>query len=271
MKHGSDERWRRLRGLFDELEPQSASVRAERLARLGIEDPALAAELGEMLEHAPALEPSGARRVAGYALLERLPRGRLGEVWRARHAAHAHELALRIVPLGPGAVERVARLRREGPRFVGGSFPGHAAVLDAGLCEEPATRSVAAFLVHEFRAPTDTFEMRCALPGAGAGARLALAVEACEAVARLHERELIHGRLTPSNLRVDDHGRLVILDLCVALLDDAPATQAGDARDLVSALARALPGDCEVSRSLALAREQGASAAGLARALRRPR
>jgi len=48
--------------------------------------------------------------------------------------------------------------------------------------------------------------------------RLQLFLKACSAVSAFHEAQYIHGDLKPANILVDDHGRLVVVDLGIAQL-----------------------------------------------------
>ncbi len=154
-------------------------------------------------------------RVGVYRLLEEIGRSPVASVWLAERAdGHfEREVALKLLHPPPEAAagnlpalawtERMATERKLAARL---EHPHIARVFDAGVDVRGRPYLVTArvlgsdLLLHAHR-------RRLA-----ARARLALLLQACAAVSHVHGLHWAHGRLKPSNLRVDDEGNVQLLD-----------------------------------------------------------
>jgi serine/threonine-protein kinase len=144
--------------------------------------------------------------VAGrYRLVERLGRGGMGEVWRARHVALHTDVAVKFPSFalrGRAAAVAYARFRLEAQVAARlGLLTRHvAAVHDAGC--DPA----GPYLVMEYvkgHTLQEELDDRAALPLPRVAA---IVDQVAEALAAAHGRGVIHRDLKPSNLLlVDDH------------------------------------------------------------------
>ncbi|HEX6885789.1 MAG TPA: hypothetical protein VF530_20615 [Planctomycetota bacterium] len=259
-----DPRWLRLRALFTELVELPESARAEALARVGPEDPALAAELAALLAAVSAdLEPGAPRReqVGAWRLEGLLARDSSSSVHLARHRARSTPAMLRLVPVeGPEPIERLRELL---PRLTQLRHPALVRWLECGLCTAPGSGVAALYLV----APRLEGD---AAAEQGHGAELL--VEACEALAEAHAAGLAHGRLGPETVRVDADGRLRILDLGLEelLAGARRPSAADDVHALAAALLRVAGDAAGVPEPVrrAAAGATGEQAADLARAWR---
>jgi hypothetical protein len=176
----------------------------------------------DLLAETPAAEPRAEPRegdrpgdhVGVYRLLEEVGRTAVASVWLAERAdGHfEREVALKVLHVprdGAGApptlawTERMLAERKLAARL---AHPHLARVFDAGVDARGRP-----YLVTSRVLGSDLIQhaQRRNLP---APARLALMAQACSAVSHLHGLQWAHGRLKPSNLRVDDDG-------CVQLLD----------------------------------------------------
>jgi formylglycine-generating enzyme required for sulfatase activity len=148
-----------------------------------------------------------------YQILEKLAEGGMGTVYKALHTRLDRIVALKVLPGGGLCGERaIARFEQE-MKLVGQlDHPHFAHAVDAGEIE--GTR----FLVLEYIEGVDLSQLIHEwgpLP----------VVEACRLVRQAavglqyaHEHDLIHRDVKPSNLMVEPHGQLKILDLGLARL-----------------------------------------------------
>ncbi len=189
--------------LFLQLRALSAPDRARRLA--AVADPALRAEVESLLAHdAPPPDPhplDAGATIGPYTLLHRLGRGGSGYVFLAEQSAPVQRrVALKIVPqamLDPVAAARFDFERRALEQI---DHPGIARVLDAGRAPNGLPYLV---MEHIDGAPITQYCARARLPLAR---RIALIIDAADAVQHAHQRGLIHRDLTPANILVAESG-----------------------------------------------------------------
>jgi eukaryotic-like serine/threonine-protein kinase len=230
------DRLKRVSTLFDELHDLTVDQRAERLAELSNAEPEVAAELSRWLKKdgesegvldaltqrfaaqnsAVAPDRSG-QRVGAYALLRRVGRGGMGEVYEARRpgADFEQKVAIKLLRRGLDSEDIVRRFLRERRILAQLEHPGIARLIDGGVSNDGQP-----YLVMEF------VEGRSLIEAANAraldlNARLNLFLHICDAVAYAHRRLIVHRDLKPSNLLLTEDDQPKLLDFGIAkLLDD---------------------------------------------------
>jgi len=242
--HGIEpERWAALSPRLDELLELREPERAAWLAALREREPATADELAALQARlegldargfmsAPALPaPAGlaGQTFGAYTLEREIGRGGMGQVWLARRTDGLYEGAVAIKLLH-GSLLRpgdAARFAREGRILARLDHPHIARLVDAGVAHV-ASGGTQPYLVLEFveGEPIDRHIERRSLPLA---ARLALMIDAADAVAHAHARLILHRDLKPSNMLVRGDGQLKLLDFGIAkLLDEQAGGAAGE-------------------------------------------
>jgi DNA-binding SARP family transcriptional activator len=162
------------------------------------------------LDRVPPPLPSGVERsIPGYELRALLGIGELGEVHRAYQASVGREVAVRV--FGPGMVGHPQFLRRfetAAQRITRVEHPGVVPLLD--YWREP-TRAV---LVSRLMTGGT---LRDRIPDTGLDTATALHIfeTVASAVASAHRRGIVHGRVRPHNVLLDDEGNAFIADLGV--------------------------------------------------------
>ena len=239
-------RWPQLSPLLDELMDLDGPQRAERLAALRQQDPALADELMPWLAElaglddsaflqAPALPPPpglAGQAVGAYTLDRELGRGGMGTVWLAHRTDGRYEgqVAIKFLQTGLHGAAAGARFAREGSILARLAHPHIARLLDAGQLAPAGPGPAQPYLVLEYVAgePIDQHGQRLPL-----AARLRLFLDVLDAVAHAHNRLILHRDLKPSNILVTAAGEVKLLDFGIAkLLDevaDDSVTQQGGA------------------------------------------
>ncbi|MBI5719773.1 MAG: serine/threonine protein kinase [Burkholderiales bacterium] len=233
-------RWAALSPRLDQLLDQPEAERAAWLAALRETEAPLADELEALLARLPGLDARGfmaapalpapaglaGQRLGAYTLEREIGRGGMGQVWLARRTDGHYEGAVAIKLLQGGLLRagEAVRFAREGRILARLDQPHIARLLDAGVTADGAQP----YLVLEYvdGEPIDRHVQRHALPLA---ARLALMIDATEAVAHAHARLILHRDLKPSNMLVRADGQLKLLDFGIAkLLDEQTGGAAGE-------------------------------------------
>jgi len=154
------------------------------------------------------------RRLLHYVLVERLGAGGMGEVWLARDTALEREVALKFLHPGLAVdLESEERLLREARAASALDHPG---ILTIHALEHAEGR---AFLVMERLRGLPIDE---AARGRDHAFAVALCVQVADALAAAHARGIVHRDVKPSNLFVDERGRVVVMDFGLARIADAP-------------------------------------------------
>ena len=224
--------------LFDELVELGPGPRETRLRELDAAQPALAAQLRNMLAAdaaaggpldaglpesiAPQLPDRSGQRVGEYRLLARLGRGGMGEVYRAERdaAGFTQRVALKLLRQGMDSEDIVRRFAQERRILARLEHPGIARLIDGGVSAdgrpylamelvegEPLTRY----------ATSRDLDLR---------ARVALVIALCESIDYAHRRLVVHRDLKPSNVLVGSDGQPRVLDFGIAKLLDEPEGEA---------------------------------------------
>jgi tetratricopeptide (TPR) repeat protein len=224
----SKERWQAISPHLDRALELPEPERAAWLASLAAEDPALAADLRELLEDGrvaerkgflgggvagPPATPAG-QTLGAYTLVSLIGQGGMGNVWLARRSDGRFEGRAAVKLLNAALVGRTGeeRFRREGSILARLTHPYIAHLVDAGV-----SPSGQPYLVLEYveGVPIDRY---CEKNGLDAEARLRLFLDVLAAVAHAHANLVVHRDIKPSNVLVGHEGQVKLLDFGIAKL-----------------------------------------------------
>ncbi|MBL8221471.1 MAG: serine/threonine protein kinase, partial [Bryobacterales bacterium] len=232
----SPESWKALSPHLDRALDCPVEERARWLETLSAEDPALAAQLRDLLEEYRALDrerfleqptvsafsPSLAGvRVGVYQILQAIGEGGMGTVWLARRVDGEVEQSVAIKLLRPSHRPTWRdRFLKERQFLANLNHPAIARLLDAGQHEGQP------YLIMEFvdGVPIDVYAANLALRD-----KIALLLKVCGGVSHAHHRLIVHRDLKPSNILVDKSGQPKLLDFGIAKLLD----ETGDATQTI--------------------------------------
>ncbi|NVB77453.1 MAG: protein kinase [Kofleriaceae bacterium] len=238
----------RLTELFAEAIELAPEAQAVFVARVRASDPALADELGALLDvdakaasarrralatgglaetvdlGPPSKHPPGAPRIAGYRVHDIIGEGGMGTVYAAEQDEPRRRVAIKV--LFARSANALVRFKAEAQIMARLDHPGIARVLEAGDADGQP------YLVMEHVEGTtlDGFVKKL-----GRDERLRLFLAICDAVHHAHVKGVIHRDLKPSNVMVRGDRRVVVLDFGVARLASDDGSTPGDTRagDLV--------------------------------------
>ena len=171
----------------------------------------------DILQRGDAAEPAAGQRIGPWRLLSLLGRGGMGVVWRAERCDGAFErqVALKLPLQGPAPARLAERFARERAILAALSHPNIARLYDAGV--DAAGQPYMALELIEGE-PINAWADRHSL---GLRARVALVLQALQAVSHAHKHLVVHRDLKPSNIQVAADGTVHLLDFGIArLLDD---------------------------------------------------
>jgi transcriptional regulator with GAF, ATPase, and Fis domain/tetratricopeptide (TPR) repeat protein len=147
-----------------------------------------------------------------YRVLSTLATGPGGEIFLVEDRTRGDRCVLKLLP------EQVSpsRLRVEFARLSELSHPNIVRVRDAGMLAEGGA-SGRAFIVTEYVAGAGLAECLSAESPATRFVQFSHAAEAlADALAYLHGRAVLHGDISPANVRCDDRGRAMLIDFGLA-------------------------------------------------------
>jgi serine/threonine protein kinase/tetratricopeptide (TPR) repeat protein len=162
----------------------------------------------------PSAEATAGTVVAGkYALVEIIGAGGMGSVWRANQTEPVKRfVALKLIKAGMDSKQVLARFEAERQALAVMDHPNIAKVLDGGLHDGRP------FFVMELVKGVPITEY-CDTNKLTPKARLALFVQACQAIQHAHQKGIIHRDIKPSNVLValyDDKPVVKVIDFGVA-------------------------------------------------------
>ena len=166
---------------------------------------------------------TSSRSFAHYKVTDKIGAGGMGEVFRATDSKLGRDVALKMLPDSvAGDPERLARFKREAQVLAALNHHGIAGIY--GLESEGDRHALAMELV----TGPDLSERLAGGPlSIEEGLRVAL--ELAEAIEAAHEKGIVHRDLKPANIKINDEGRVKVLDFGLAkALDDAPSGSSVD-------------------------------------------
>lgn len=180
-------------------------------AKLGV---AAHDDVAAQLEAALASDDPEDRRFGDYELVERLGRGGMGVVFRARQASLARDVALKFVVGGANDAAAVARFVAEARAAARLNHPNIVPVYEVGVVEG----------LHYFSMPMlagATLAQRLDERRVERDEAIALMVTIGSAVDYAHRLGLLHLDLKPGNVLFDDRGEPLVADFGLARTMDA--------------------------------------------------
>lgn len=212
--------------LFERLCELSPEAQAEALVSIAHDDPAIAARLRRLLALDVAFGAHTAMRVVGaqasdphadprdvgpFRLLRELGRGGMGVVHLAeRRDGFAQQVAIKLMPRFAADAAGRARFARERHLLAQLRHPNICSILDGGELAD-GTPWLAMEAVEG-----ESLCTWCETHGASLGTRIALFLQLCDAVQYAHRNLVIHRDIKDSNVLIDAHGRVKLLDFGIA-------------------------------------------------------
>ena len=152
--------------------------------------------------------------VPGYALLQVLGRGGMGEVWHAKQLSLGREVAIKVLAANLAREgDFVRRFEKEAAALAALSHPGIVQIIDRG------TASGVPFFVMEYvhgQSLRDLMEAK----KLGPTEALKVIVQVGGAIDYAHARGVIHRDLKPENILIDTEGRVKVADFGLAGMRD---------------------------------------------------
>ena len=237
MSRLSPDQWQALSPYLDQALAMTDDARAAWLSSLGEQDPALAAQLGALLDEHRVLAQAGflengrfasmnpaaapdsipsalapGMRFGSYVILQRLGAGGMGEVYRAKDTRLDREVAIKTLSLEGGSrPEALSRFEQEARSASALNHPNIVTIYELG--HEDGTRYIAMELVEG-----ETVRSMLATGPIAFRKSVAIAAQIADGLAKAHEIGLIHRDLKPENLMVSREGTAKVLDFGLAKL-----------------------------------------------------
>jgi serine/threonine-protein kinase len=205
-------------------------ARAAWLSSLGEQDPALAAQLGALLDEHRVLAQEGflengrfalpnstglaGQTLGPYTLISQIGQGGMGSVWLARRSDGRFErqAAVKFVSIALAGRATEERFKREGSILGRLTHPHIADLLDAGISSNGQP-----YLILEYVDGT-TIDQYCDQHKLDLEARVRLFLDVLSAVAHAHANLIVHRDIKPSNVLVTTGGEVKLLDFGIAKL-----------------------------------------------------
>jgi Tol biopolymer transport system component/aminoglycoside phosphotransferase (APT) family kinase protein len=236
----SDDRWLRVKALFQAAIERPADERTEFLSAETGADTELKREVESLLasdtEHDAPLDRwpltvahPALRAIGSYEIVAPIGAGAMGEVYEARDSKLNRRVALKILPpllaLDP---DRVARFRREAQVLAALHHTHIAAIY--GLEESDGVQA----LVLEF-VGGQTLAERIAAGPVALDEAIRIASQVADALEAAHEKGIIHRDLKPANIKIAANGDVKVLDFGLAKVwEGAPHDQLAAAPTLTA-------------------------------------
>ncbi len=226
----SPDQWQALSPYLDQALAMTDDARAAWVSSLGEQDPALAAQLGALLDEHRVLAQEGflengrfalpnATGLAGqtlgpYTLISQIGQGGMGSVWLARRSDGRFErqAAVKFVSIALAGRATEERFKREGSILGRLTHPHIADLLDAGISSDGQP-----YLILEY-VDGEAIDRYCDEHKLDVEARVRLFLDVLAAVAHAHANLIVHRDLKPSNVLVTTSGEVKLLDFGIAKL-----------------------------------------------------
>ena len=154
--------------------------------------------------------PEIGQTLAHYSIVERIGKGGMGEVYRAKDQKLGRDVAIKVLPEEFARdADRVARFQREARLLASLNHPNIAAI--HGLEESGKT----SFLVMEL-VEGQTLADRIKVGAIPVEESLKIALQIAEALEAAHEKGVVHRDLKPANINVTPEGKVKVLDFGLA-------------------------------------------------------
>jgi serine/threonine-protein kinase len=154
--------------------------------------------------------PEIGQNLSHYSLVEKIGKGGMGEVFRAKDQKLGRDVAIKVLPEEFAKdADRVARFQREAKLLASLNHSNIAAI--HGLEESGGV----SFLVLEL-VEGQTLSDRIKAGPIPVEESLKLALQIAEALEAAHEKGVIHRDLKPSNIKVTPDGKVKVLDFGLA-------------------------------------------------------
>ncbi len=154
--------------------------------------------------------PEIGQSLSHYSIVEKIGKGGMGEVFRAKDQVLGRDVAIKVLPEEFARdADRVARFQREAKLLASLNHPNIAAI--HGLEESSGTQ----FLVLEL-VEGETLADRIKAGAVPVEEALKLALQITEALEAAHEKGVIHRDLKPANIKVTPDSKVKVLDFGLA-------------------------------------------------------
>jgi serine/threonine protein kinase/tetratricopeptide (TPR) repeat protein len=226
----SPDQWQALSPYLDQALAMTDDERAAWLCQLGEQDPALAAQLGTLLDEHRVLAQEGflenrrwalpnstglaGQTLGPYTLISQIGQGGMGSVWLARRSDGRFErkAAVKFVNIALAGRATEERFKREGSILGRLTHPHIAELLDAGISSDGQSY----FILEYVDGPT--IDQYCDEHKLDLEARVRLFLDVLAAVAHAHANLIVHRDIKPSNVLVTTGGEVKLLDFGIAKL-----------------------------------------------------
>jgi serine/threonine-protein kinase len=162
------------------------------------------------------------RTIGRYAVIERVGRGGMGVVYRARDEVLDREVAIKVMKVDfasePGARKRFGREARAVAKL---QHRNIVTIHELGEVDDMP------YIVMEFLGGTDLEVLMRGDAPPDVVQSLDVMTELCTGLAYAHERGIVHCDIKPANVRVFDDGTVKLLDFGIAKLKVGGSTQRG--------------------------------------------
>ncbi|MHC4236111.1 MAG: serine/threonine-protein kinase [Planctomycetota bacterium] len=149
-----------------------------------------------------------AREMGSYRLMDRIGRGGMGEVWKAKHRMLARAAAIKLVPpdvLGAGGLGRetiLGRFEREAQATASMRSPHTIELYDFGIADNGTF-----YYVMELLSGLDLSSLVARFGPVPPERAIHILRQTCHSLAEAHEAGLIHRDVKPANIFVARYGR----------------------------------------------------------------
>ena len=240
------EQWRALGPYLDEAIEKTDAERSAWLSALRTRNPAIADQLEVCLDQHRALSEAGflegrsaelsweaglaGQTLGAYRLISQIGEGGSSSVWLAERndARFERRVAVKFLKIARMGRAGEQRFRREGLILGKLAHPHIAELFDAGV-----SHAGQPYLILE-HIDGDHIERYCDRHKLTIEARIALFLDALDAVAYAHDHQVIHRDLKPPNILVRRDGQVKLLDFSIAKLIEDEAALAAESTQMLT-------------------------------------